>query len=61
MTGVRRSSGGWASRAVTTATSSANACFIVSDRRTWAAASAPGGSPESGWGAVGAQRLTLSL
>eukprot|EP00969_Alexandrium_andersonii_P257887 11403203-Alexandrium_andersonii.AAC.1 len=25
--------------------------FITSDRRTWAAASTPGGSPESGWGA----------
>eukprot|EP00969_Alexandrium_andersonii_P137578 6084517-Alexandrium_andersonii.AAC.1 len=55
--GVRRSSGCWASRAATTATSSASACSTAFGRRTWAAASTPGatpgGSPESGWGAVG--------
>eukprot|EP00969_Alexandrium_andersonii_P007090 309452-Alexandrium_andersonii.AAC.1 len=55
MTGVRRSSGCWANRAVSTATSSASACSAAFDRRTWAASLTPGGSPDSGWGAVGAR------
>eukprot|EP00969_Alexandrium_andersonii_P195055 8616620-Alexandrium_andersonii.AAC.1 len=44
MAGVQRSSGWWASRAVTTATSSASVCFTASGRRTWTPASALGGA-----------------
>eukprot|EP00969_Alexandrium_andersonii_P179169 7921019-Alexandrium_andersonii.AAC.1 len=47
MSSVQRSNGCWASRAATTATSSACACSTAFDRRTWAAASTP-------WSAVGA-------
>eukprot|EP00969_Alexandrium_andersonii_P344176 15212914-Alexandrium_andersonii.AAC.1 len=56
----RRSSGGWASRAVMTAMSSASACSTAFGRRTWTSASYPGGSPESGWGAIGIRQLTSS-
>eukprot|EP00969_Alexandrium_andersonii_P013769 600771-Alexandrium_andersonii.AAC.1 len=42
------------------ATRSASAFSTACDRRTWTAASTPGGGPESGWGAVGARRLTSS-
>eukprot|EP00969_Alexandrium_andersonii_P272422 12039852-Alexandrium_andersonii.AAC.1 len=60
MTGVPRSSGCWASRAVATATNSVSAFSIACDHRTWTAASIPGGSPGSGWGAVGARQLASS-
>eukprot|EP00969_Alexandrium_andersonii_P214991 9494245-Alexandrium_andersonii.AAC.1 len=40
-------------RAATTAMRSASACFTAFGRRTWAAASIPGGGPECGWGVVG--------
>eukprot|EP00969_Alexandrium_andersonii_P093744 4141557-Alexandrium_andersonii.AAC.1 len=49
------SSGFSASRAATTAMSSANLCFCMFGRMTRATASAPGGAPECGWGAVGAR------
>eukprot|EP00969_Alexandrium_andersonii_P214465 9470384-Alexandrium_andersonii.AAC.1 len=41
------------------ATNSANGCFSGFGRMTWAAASAPGGAPERGRGAVGARLLAL--
>eukprot|EP00969_Alexandrium_andersonii_P060486 2662942-Alexandrium_andersonii.AAC.1 len=42
-------------KAATTVTSSVNRCSSVFGRTTWAVASAPGGAPGCGWGAVGAR------